>query len=63
MLNVPTFLPFNPAMLGDTGLPVGEQADAPAMQRRRQLHVEALFQRLQPAQRHADARVRLAARK
>ena len=63
MLNVPTVLPFSPAMLGDTGLLVGEHADAPAMQRRGQLHVEALLQRLQPAQRHADARVCLAARK
>ena len=32
------------------------------MDRRRQLHVEALLKWLHPAQRHADTRIRLAAR-
>jgi len=39
-----------------------EQPHAAAVDARRQLHVEALFQRLDPAQRHADARIRLARR-
>ena len=62
MLNVPDGLALQPGNAGDAGLLVGEQADAAAMDRRGQLHVEALFERLQPAQRHADAGIRLAAR-
>src|SRR5277367_3766985 len=46
----------------DTGLARGDQSDASAMDRRRQLYIETLLKRLHPGQGHADPGISLATR-